>query len=486
MESVANGTRVYRLAANRDAYDAPMRQGRNGNAEHSAPRGFRRTAALLVLGSALLTAASVAGCAKGRRPTRVVLITLDTLRYDSFAGEGGEARMPALHALAKRGWNFERAYASTSTTQPTHASLLTGLPPWAHGVTRNGLVLADDRVTVAERFREHGFESHAVVASFPLHERFGFAQGFDGFVDDFDVPYVRIWEGQATEQGTFFSLAESVTREALAALDRADQGDQFFWFHYFDPHDPYGDAAGGSEVVEIPTLLSLAAKRDASLDNGLAAARARYDADLTAMDRSLARLFERLEEDEGRFDTHMVVTADHGESFGERLSIGHGKRVTREQVQVPLLVVSPRAKPRVRHDATTSVDIARTLLSLAGFQDDVFQGRDLVSSDRADLVFGMRRTFSVPKPELLSDGRRRALPPTWFFAVDGDDVLYAGNGQLVLVEDELGRELEGPAADDLRRKFAALESLLAAGGEAEAIQDEETLNALRTLGYAGE
>ena len=66
---------------------------------------------------------------------RIVLVTLDTLRAD------GLEKMPATSAYARRGARFERAYSATSTTQPTHASLLTGLHPWEHGVTDNGEVL---------------------------------------------------------------------------------------------------------------------------------------------------------------------------------------------------------------------------------------------------------------------------------------------------------------------------------------------------------
>ncbi len=446
--------------------------------------GRRRSRAAFVRWLPALALLPLVACAQDARPTRVVLITLDTLRYDGFAGEGGEQRMPALHALADRGQTFERNYASTSTTQPTHASLFTGLHPWAHGVTRNGLVLADERTTLAERLRANGFETHAVVASFPLHEQFGFAQGFDTYVDDFDVPYARKWEGKMTEQGTFFSLATSITRDAQLALDGATGERQFFWFHYFDPHDPYGDSAGG-DPMHLPDLITLAAKHDPALTTELERARARYDADLAALDRSLATLFARLAADEDQFETHIVVTADHGESFGEHMSIGHGKRVTPEQVHVPLVITSPRATPAVRRDAVTSVDLARTLLALTGVDATGFHGRDLLApgadSDDAT-VFGMRRTFDEPRPERLSDGRVRPLAPHWFFAVRGDE-LFAGDATTVLRDDALDRELDGPSGAEWRGQFAAFTALLEAGGDAEALVDEETLEALRLLGY---
>ena len=80
----------------------------------------------------------------------------------------------------------QRHYASSGTTQPTHASLLTGLHPWQHGLTRNGQALGAELRTVAEVFSAGGYRTGAVIASFPLHESFGFGQGFEVFDDDFE------------------------------------------------------------------------------------------------------------------------------------------------------------------------------------------------------------------------------------------------------------------------------------------------------------
>ena len=80
-------------------------------------------------------------CAGADEPReRIVLITLDTLRQDSFLGP--TAAMPLARERARSGRVFERYYSATTSTQPTHATLLTGLHPWQHGVPRNGLVLA--------------------------------------------------------------------------------------------------------------------------------------------------------------------------------------------------------------------------------------------------------------------------------------------------------------------------------------------------------
>ena len=64
----------------------------------------------------------------------------------------------------------------------------------------------------------------------------------------------------------------------------------------------------------------------------------------------------------------MVIAADHGESFGEGGAVAHGLRLTDEQIRVPLVILSPRVAAGVRGDVAGSVDVAATLLSLAGVE----------------------------------------------------------------------------------------------------------------------
>jgi arylsulfatase A-like enzyme len=152
----------------------------------------------------------LSGCIDSREdgpgsPIRIVLVTLDTLRLDGFTGSGvREGPMPRTLEFAAQGQRFEQAYAASPNTQPTHASMLTGLHPWEHGVTRNGRVLDDGFETIAELLQTHGYSTAAVVSSFPLHARFGFDQGFDSYQDDFMLEAGNdTWEGVDLETRAF-------------------------------------------------------------------------------------------------------------------------------------------------------------------------------------------------------------------------------------------------------------------------------------------
>jgi arylsulfatase A-like enzyme len=273
---------------------------------------------------------------------RIVLITLDTLRFDYFdAGPDGKPAMPLTLAHARRGLIFERFYTSSPVTQPSHATLFTGLQPWEHGITRNGLVLSDRFPSIVEIFREHGFETQAVIASFPLASRFGFARGFDKFYEDFGEMFMKgldVWEGDwEIPGGEFFSMGDSITEQAMKALNQAKADRQFFWFHYFDPHSPYGSSQGQSinKFDIFKETFQHSPPGGPMVKKYVARAKRLYAKDVAYMDAALAHLLNRLETDSGRFETHIFVVSDHGESFGEGGSLAHGFRLSEEQIRVP-------------------------------------------------------------------------------------------------------------------------------------------------------
>jgi arylsulfatase len=444
----------------------------------SEPASLFRASAWRSRAWILALALVAAGCGKGEKQTRVVLVTLDTLRADGFDA----ATMPLLWERARKGLVFQHFYASTSSTQPTHATIFTGLEPWQHGVTLNGAVLDESRDTLAERLKAEGFSTSAVVASFPLERRFGFAQGFDTYYDTFEhqqgtAKPTGHWAGVEVEED-FYSLADSITTRAIEAIDAARSPRQFFWFHYFDPHAPYGDTAG--EGVKLEDLTAGARDRSPDFAALLERARAEYDADVKSLDRALERLFVRLDADGDRFETHVFITADHGESFGEDGALGHGKRVIRSQVHVPGILISPRVAPAVRKDAAGSIDVLPTLLALVDLDVDSFLGRDLALAPGSELkpTLGMRRTFPKPFKDVYTDGTVVLVHGPQFFLVR-DGRLYIGDKERLEGEDP---SPSPEFAERVRAIFAACEVELAASAGREDLRPE-TQRALEALGY---
>ena len=206
-----------------------------GAAARSGPR--RRSSRSHLLALAALALAAGAGCGERRAeapaPERILLVTIDTLRADHVGCYGAErAATRTLDALAAAGVRFEAAVSPAPLTLPSHTSLMTALDPPGHGVRHNEVFRLPDAIpTLAERLREAGYATGAVVGSLVLDRRYGLARGFD-FYDD------QLSDRLAGGAGWPERRADRVVDAALALLDRL--GPRFFlWVHFYDPHLAY-------------------------------------------------------------------------------------------------------------------------------------------------------------------------------------------------------------------------------------------------------
>jgi arylsulfatase A-like enzyme/Flp pilus assembly protein TadD len=273
------------------------------------------------------------------RPS-VVLVTIDTLRADHVGVYGAAfARTPTLDALAVQGARFETAIAATPITLPSHATLLTGAWPPRHGVRHNGIFeLGPELPTLAERFREAGYATGAVVGAVVLRARYGLGRGFDHYDD-------QVGTRRAGASGFLERSATDVTDAALAWLPTAGERPFFLWVHYYDPHLEH--RAPASFAAQLPGRP--------------------YDAEVAYVDHELGRLLLGLEAHGRLADTIVAVTSDHGESLGEHGELNHGMTLYDATMRVPWIVAGPGVPAgRVVPGVVRGVDVAPTLLALAG------------------------------------------------------------------------------------------------------------------------
>jgi arylsulfatase len=437
---------------------------------------MRRLWALVAVSVGVFSAACIAN---QELDQRIVVITVDTLRFDAFSNHS-EAPLKFTERRFEECASFVRCFSSTSTTQPTHATLFTDLHPWQHGVTRNGIKLSEEHRTLAEILSQSGFRTAAVVASVPVSRVFGFDQGFDEFRDDFS--HVLRPGGTGVVGQKYYSLAGSVTDTAISLLDElGDSGRQFLWIHYFDPHAPYGDSGENETIRPMPLVRDIVdgkTEREAAIQR----ARTLYDQDIREMDRNLNRLFARLDRDAGRVETHVIFTSDHGESFGEDDSMAHGRRLTPPQIHVPFYLCSPTFPPGAHDVVAGSIDLMPTVLSLAGVQAGAGQGRDLTEPVRQPrLVFGMKTT--KPHRELRLDGQVYDLSHNLFYAIDDSGAIFRGNRDLLEVDETFSKSTGGRTTNEFRVFFSSFErELLETRGEL--LTDPDIVKALEALGYA--
>ena len=342
-----------------------------------------RAPAAALLATALVALAS---CERtSGPPPSVLLIVIDTLRADHVGAYGYERpTTPNLDALAARGTRFASARASSSWTLPSVASIMTGLYPAVHGADHSDAALSADAATMAAAFRDAGYET----AAFSANPAFvaapqGIANGFDQF---------RVLHGAPAEPRALGAIpgdasmknwvmqasAEEVTSAAGQWLARRQKKLEtrpfFLYLHYFDPHAAYTPPArfalrfGVAEDdplrgdAQWPFLLA----DQAPAPDVLATLVKLYDAEIAATDAALGTLFEGPARELGD-STIVVVTADHGEEFGDHGGVQHGRTLFDELLHVPLILAGP-GLPRGSVVATTVslTGLWSTISDLAG------------------------------------------------------------------------------------------------------------------------
>ena len=273
----------------------------------------------------------------------LVVVTLDTIRADRIGAYGAkDVETPALDALAADGVLFEQAVSVAPLTLPAHSSIFTGKFPPEHGVRDNGgFFLGPEQVTLAELLKGRGYRTGAFVAAYVLAAKWGIGQGFDTYVDDFDLSQVRAVSLSAIQRP-----ANEVIDKALPWIEQASDSPFFAWIHLYDPHTPYrAPEPFGSRYKGHP-----------------------YNGEIAFVDSQIARLVSTLKS-RGLYErTVIVVIGDHGESLGDHGEGTHGFFVYNPVTHVPFVVRAPfsgTARRRVA-DPVRSVDVMPTALDLLG------------------------------------------------------------------------------------------------------------------------
>lgn len=293
----------------------------------------------------------------------VILITIDTLRPDRLSAYGyTKHQTPNLDRLAKEGVLFENAFCDVTWTTPSMASVMTGRYATVHGLRSSYQRLSQGGTTIAELLRDNGFQTAAIVASYPLAPMFGLDQGFSLYDANFSqsmiegpVPPAPAPPGSVKEvqQLLAYQAAHSAYRSDSELSDRAirwlheERHEPFFlWLHYFGPHEKPQPTHDIFEQVRLQ--------------------RAQYDSDVVEADRQVGRVFTTLDEMGLTPRTAVILHADHGQSLTEHDEFGHGRRLYDPVQHVPLLMRLPGHLPaglRVKR-LVHNLDLFPTILEL--------------------------------------------------------------------------------------------------------------------------
>jgi arylsulfatase A-like enzyme/Flp pilus assembly protein TadD len=278
----------------------------------------------------------------------LMVITLDTMRADRIGAYGYQpAETPNIDRLAAAGILFENCYAPVPITLPAHCSIFTGIYPLGHQVRDNGtFLLGKNEITLAEKMKEQGFQTYAVIAAYVLLARFGLNQGFDFYDDSLEVNVIL--KNYMSE-----IKADQVYAKFSRWFKKMNPRKKFFtWIHFYDPHSPY-DPPGEYKKKwgNIPEAL--------------------YNGEVAFVDTFVGKIIDDLKNANLLEQTLVVIVGDHGEAFGEHQEYGHAIFCYEQNLKVPLVFYNPRVFSgklkglRVK-DRVSLIDIMPTILELYG------------------------------------------------------------------------------------------------------------------------
>jgi len=397
----------------------------------------------------------------------VLLVTLDTTRADRLGAYGFKAiETPALDRIARDGVLFEHAVAPAPLTLPAHSSLFTSKLPPAHGVRDNGgFFLSERETTMAERLKSRGFRTGGFVGAYVLDHKWGIAQGFEKYFDNFDLSKYRSVSLSSVER-----RGDEVADHALEWLETVRSSKFFAWVHFYDAHSPYDPPEPyKSRYSDRP-----------------------YAGEVAFVDSQVGRLMTWLETNQLLEKTIVVVMGDHGESLGDHGEGTHGFFVYESVLHVPLLIRAPYDAMRGRKvaDVVRSVDVQPTVLDLLGIRStETFEGQSLTS-----LMTGARS-------ELGLEAYAEAVYPRFHFGWSDLRTLRAGRYKYIEAPRPELYDLDTDPhettnilpqrralAGQMRAHLRALEARLTAGAaaaRAPAEIDPDTRDRLASLGYVG-
>jgi arylsulfatase A-like enzyme len=325
-------------------------------------------------------------------------IVMDTVRSQSLSLYGyARQTTPQLQSLASRGVVFERALAPAPWTLPSHASMFTGKYP--HQLTSNWASPLSDRLsfTIAELLDAKGYATAGFVANtYYGTSQFGLAQGFAHY-DSYPFCTGELALGSSLGRTIASSYHvrraigynDALNRQSSANINRnfldwqarGTGGRPFFAFlNYFDAHDPYFPPAPfntmfgplrprGPFGYQTPGWTFRASKAAMTPDQVQTELDA-YEGAIASVDHQIGNLVDELERRGVLDNTLLVITADHGEEFGEHGVFDHGTTLYMTPLHVPLMLLFGSRLP-VGTSVSAPVtlrDLSATALELMGLR----------------------------------------------------------------------------------------------------------------------
>jgi arylsulfatase A-like enzyme len=335
----------------------------------------------------------------------VILIVPDALRADHLGCYGySRPTSPQIDKFAADALFFEKAMTNSPWTKPSMGSVFTSMYPYEHKAFSWMDNLPDERLTLAEVFRNRNYATFAIQTNPSITEKHNFKQGF------------QYYREMVLEKG------EIVTSSFNAWVKKHKKKPFFAYLHYMDTHVPYNAPQEFSQIFGLKDDTLFTPGEFQTMDVRLLGEMGLfkhdkqslvnlYDAAIKYFDSNFAKIVDNLKKSGILNKTIIILTSDHGEEFWEHDGFAHGHTVYNELLHVPLIIrYSPHLPKRHIESYVQLLDFFPTILSLAGIKNDFeLRGRDLATAALANkkineeiLFEGV--LFGSEKKAILRDG----------------------------------------------------------------------------------
>lgn len=443
------------------------------------------------------------------RPNFLVVV-VDDLRFDDVATYGHPfVRTPHIDRIAREGALFRNAFATTPLCSPSRANLLTGLYTRNHGIldNTNRSARSHELVTFPRRLHDLGYETaflgkwhmgndetrrpgfdywvsmkgQGEAVDPVLHEN-GKSERVEGYVTDLLTDRAIEFLSKEREKPFVLFLAHKALHPNIVQHDdgsTTDIGEGGFIPAERHRHLYADDAIPRRESYGVPPVGKPALERsieglpplgaETVTDDGTIRDRLRM---LMAVDESLGRILEALEKAGLLDETVVMFTSDHGYFYGEHGLSAERRLAYEETIRIPLLVRFPPevAAASVVEPMALTIDLAPTILDLAGIEAGALDGKSLVP-----LLTGnpgeWRRSFLIEYesdtvfPRIVNMGYRAVRTERYkyirYLELPGMDELY----DLESDPYEMRNQVASPEYQDVREEMLRLLDDLDGAGE---------------------
>lgn len=350
----------------------------------------------------------------------IIWLLIDTARADRLSCYGYEKKTtPFIDRIAQEGVLYESAYATSSWTLPSHASMFTGLFPRSHGVNDGWRWLASEFTTFAEILDGQGYKTACFSNNVFVSPKTNVTQGFQiftllrqdslrnsllfpsallrglnqatGHAFPFLTRWHRVLQGMSVQgmntmdNGCAMSnqMAQNYIRQALT-----DSRPFFVFINYMEAHDPYGSSPDWDKFLTgnqkkkfqalhrrrilLKDLYPYYIKEASFTDQDKEIINALYEGDLTYVDRKIGELVDFLRNENMLDNTILIISSDHGEHLGEHNIVNHMYSVYHPLTHIPLIIRYPKifAPNSRKTEKVQNIDIFPTLLDILNINQE--------------------------------------------------------------------------------------------------------------------